>query len=227
MNFLDKPWPRITELSKSASRAWVAVAYLGHGAQNQLNLGDGDVLVVDMSKKALGSGQTDPREILAYLANGVRVFNWPALHAKVYVFDRTLIIGSPNVDDDEAPVIEAQARAARDRLRDQKRYEVETIRYPASTKWSVRGGDAVIQIFHDGKTVEVYPPARVLARHAYKVKRGRRVAIHLETERNPSPQPWAVVRARLHSIGFKITKTSHRELRTLAQRRHVQSLFET
>jgi hypothetical protein len=36
----------------------------------------------------------------------------------------------------------------------------------------VRGGDAVIQIFHDGKTVEVYPPARVLARHAYKVSAG-------------------------------------------------------
>jgi hypothetical protein len=123
MNFLDKPWPRITELSKSASRAWVAVAYLGHGAQNQLNLGDGDVLVVDMSKKALGSGQTDPREILAYLANGVRVFNWPALHAKVYVFDRTLIIGSPNVSatskgslleaalETEAPQAVRQARA--------------------------------------------------------------------------------------------------------------------
>ena len=46
-------------------------------------MGEGDVLVVDMGKKALGAGLTNPHEILEYLEKGVRVFNWPCLHAKV------------------------------------------------------------------------------------------------------------------------------------------------
>lgn len=59
----------------------------------------GSVLVVDLSKKAVRSGQTCPQEIIKLLGKGVEVHSCSNLHAKVFVFGRRAIIGSANVSN--------------------------------------------------------------------------------------------------------------------------------
>jgi hypothetical protein len=90
-------WEKITSLASNAKRKYVAVAYLGVGASDLLPLGAGDLLIVDMSLSAVRSGQTNPYEIGKYLKAQVEVHSRSALHAKVFVFDKKAVIGSPNV----------------------------------------------------------------------------------------------------------------------------------
>jgi len=93
----DRLWPTIAELAAKSRHKQVAVAYLGRGAHEILRLGKGDSLVVDMSEGAVKNGSTDPREVEWYVKKGVDVYTFQDLHAKLYIFDKTLIIGSPNV----------------------------------------------------------------------------------------------------------------------------------
>jgi hypothetical protein len=93
----DDLWPTLTKLARKSRRAHVAVAYLGKGANKLLPLGKGDNLVVDMSESAVRSSQTNPYEIERYLRKGVDVYTCSNLHAKLYVFDKTLVVGSANV----------------------------------------------------------------------------------------------------------------------------------
>ncbi len=88
----DKPWPRITALAKRSSQAHVAVPYL-HGEANRiLPLKAGDVLKINIM-----SCQVNPDELEAYRKKGVKLYTSPLLHAKVFVFGKTAIIGSTNV----------------------------------------------------------------------------------------------------------------------------------
>ncbi len=75
----------------------VAVAYLSAGMFGQLPLGTDDVLVVDVSERAVRNGSTDPAEVRRYVNADVRVFRRQGLHAKVFVLGDTLIVGSANV----------------------------------------------------------------------------------------------------------------------------------
>lgn len=93
----DNLWPTITKLARQSKRKHVAVAYLGRGANKLLPLGKGDSLVIDMSQEAVKNGQTDPNEVEKYIKKGVNAYTCSNLHAKVYIFDRTLIVGSANV----------------------------------------------------------------------------------------------------------------------------------
>ena len=93
----DSLWPKIVSLAKQSSRRQIVVAYLGKGASKILPLRRGDVLVVDLSEQAVKTGQTDPREVEKYLKKGVKVYNQPNLHAKLYVFDEAVIVSSANL----------------------------------------------------------------------------------------------------------------------------------
>src|SRR5437773_1478451 len=90
-------WEHIVQLAKKAKRRYVAVAYLGTGAADMLPLGRRDLLVTDASLAAVRAGQTNPQTILDLLARGVVVHSCPALHAKVFVFDKSAIVGSANL----------------------------------------------------------------------------------------------------------------------------------
>jgi hypothetical protein len=50
-----------------------------------------------MGDAAVKTGRTDPKEVSRYLARGVRVFSVSNLHAKVFVFDKHVLVGSSNV----------------------------------------------------------------------------------------------------------------------------------
>ena len=92
----QKIWPRLSELA-AVKPGYVAVPYIGKGATAMLPLQPGSVLVTRFEKSAAQAGQVCPEEIIGWLKAGVRVFNEPALHAKVYVFGEHAIIGSSNV----------------------------------------------------------------------------------------------------------------------------------
>jgi hypothetical protein len=80
----------------------VAVAYFGKGGASLLPLGRGSTLIVDMSRAAVGSGQTLPREILKLVNRGVNVHSVQNLHAKVFVVGNCAFIGSANVSNHSA-----------------------------------------------------------------------------------------------------------------------------
>jgi hypothetical protein len=96
-------WAKITATVKQKpSRCFVAVAYFGTGASKLLPLGKGSTLIVDMSQAAVGSGQTNPSEILKLVNRGVDVHSVENLHAKVFVVGEQVFIGSTNVSNSSA-----------------------------------------------------------------------------------------------------------------------------
>jgi hypothetical protein len=116
----DGVWTRLKSVQRrSRQRAWVAVAYFGKGAAQLLELNRGSHLVVDASEQAVKSGQTCPRDLLILLRKGVRIFSYPLLHAKVYVFGTTAAIGSANASRHsadvlfEAMIVTTEAKAVR------------------------------------------------------------------------------------------------------------------
>lgn len=94
---LNDLWPTITTLARKSKNNHIAVAYLGQGANELLPLRRGNSLVIDMSEGTVKNGQTDPKEVEKYLKKGVSVYTCQNLHAKAYIFDKTLIIASANV----------------------------------------------------------------------------------------------------------------------------------
>jgi hypothetical protein len=101
-SFLDGAiWPSLTRLARKQI-GHVAVAYLGKGAQRLLPLKANSTLVVDASDAAVRSGLTDPVELMRYVRKGVRVHSAAALHAKVFVFGSTTVVGSTNASTSSA-----------------------------------------------------------------------------------------------------------------------------
>lgn len=92
-------WPQISQEAKDSEISHVAVAYLGKGSFNQLQLARGSTLVIDASEPTVISGSTNPFEIIRYLEAGIKVFSKSKLHAKIYVFERCTWIGSANVSE--------------------------------------------------------------------------------------------------------------------------------
>lgn len=89
-------WPRLTVMAQSR-RGLVAVPYFGNKGAKDLPLRPGSTLVVNCQKACVLAGQVKPSELLALLRNGVEIHSCHNLHAKVFVFGRTAIVGSTNV----------------------------------------------------------------------------------------------------------------------------------
>jgi hypothetical protein len=94
-------WPRITKLCRTG-RAFVAVAFLGKGARKLLPLRRGSVLVVNASEGCVKQGQTCPAELMKFVRAGVDVHSAPDLHAKVFAFPKSAIVGSTNASKSSA-----------------------------------------------------------------------------------------------------------------------------
>jgi hypothetical protein len=74
----------------------VGVAVLGNEAPDQQGLGRGDRLLTALSEHHVQGRRVSPRALLALLDEGVEVFAQPNLHAKVFLFDDTVVVGSAN-----------------------------------------------------------------------------------------------------------------------------------
>jgi hypothetical protein len=84
-------------------------AYFGTGGADLLPLKKGDRLVVDMSMGAVRQGVTNPREIERLMQRGVQVFTRASLHAKFFLIDEVLIVGSSNVSQSSQAVLDEAA----------------------------------------------------------------------------------------------------------------------
>lgn len=108
--FLDgeQAWARIREGVRKG-RSHVAVAWWGSGMARLLPLKAGSVLVVRADRATMEQGQTNPYELEKLVQKGVRVFPLRNLHAKVFVFGKSAVIGSMNVSTNswEGGILEA------------------------------------------------------------------------------------------------------------------------
>jgi PLD-like domain len=95
-------WGRIHELSKTTGLCFVAVPYFASGAAELLKIGKGSTLILKFDDEAIKTGQVDPREVVKMIERGVLVHSYSRLHAKIYVFDESAIIGSANVSQNSA-----------------------------------------------------------------------------------------------------------------------------
>lgn len=100
------PINRLRQLAEKGS-GLVAVPFLGANAHKLLPLKRGSVLVTRVTVEDVKQGLVSPKEVLRYLKTGVEIHNCSNLHAKVYVFGRRAIVGSPNVSATSARLVEA------------------------------------------------------------------------------------------------------------------------
>lgn len=95
-------WSRLTALARSGKGASVAVPYFGSGASKLLPLKKGSTLVVRFDREAVRCGQVNPKEVIRLINDDVEVHACANLHAKVFVFGDTAIVGSANVSSSSA-----------------------------------------------------------------------------------------------------------------------------
>jgi len=101
-------WGRIRRLSRSSASTLAAAPYFGAGATGLLTFRAGNAIVLKFDREAIGSGQVDPREVVKAIRQGVQVHHCSNLHAKVFVFDKTAVVGSSNVShNSERQLLEA------------------------------------------------------------------------------------------------------------------------
>jgi hypothetical protein len=100
VRFLDRYdlWGTLRGLARRTKRPrYVAVPYLGRDGAALLSLSRGDVLICALTEQNSKNGSVCPAEIAALQRRGVRVYLQPDLHAKIYLFGKTSIVGSPNL----------------------------------------------------------------------------------------------------------------------------------
>jgi len=102
----DSLWHEIQNRAKSAKQVRAAVAFIGVGGADLLPLKKGDSLVVNLGWQTVKQGLTAPREIQRLIRRGVHVFTRSTLHAKFFIFDRALIVGSTNVSRNSQNVLD-------------------------------------------------------------------------------------------------------------------------
>lgn len=91
----DRVWPMITKLAKNGQRRWCAVSYVTESGV--IDFKPNDRLVVNASDESISSGATSAQEIQRLLRLGVSIYSVPNLHAKLYLFEEELIVGSCNL----------------------------------------------------------------------------------------------------------------------------------
>lgn len=105
-NFLtDDIWKTIKTLSDTSRKTKVAVAYFGTGASKLINLKKGDVLLVSMTIGNVKAGQVNPSEIEIIFKKGVQIYTLINLHAKIFLFDKSVIVGSTNASFNSADTL--------------------------------------------------------------------------------------------------------------------------
>jgi len=105
-------WKRVAQMSKDAGRQCVAVAY--YSSDRHLKMRKGDVLVVDATDQAVRAAQTSVAVLRRALRRGARVFSVAHLHAKVFIFDHQVVIGSCNASSHSATQLVEAAIVTKD-----------------------------------------------------------------------------------------------------------------
>lgn len=93
----DDLWKRLRSLAAESRSAIVAVPYFGVDGARLLPLKKGSKLIVNCTEHTVKAGQVHPDDLLELVHKGVEVHRSVNLHAKVFVFDATAVVGSANV----------------------------------------------------------------------------------------------------------------------------------
>ena len=102
----DNLWDELRDKVKKAKSVKAAVAYLGSGGADLLSLKKGDTLVVNMGMQTVKQGITSPKEVQRLMKRGVSVFSRTTLHAKFFICDKSLIVGSANISNNSQNVLD-------------------------------------------------------------------------------------------------------------------------
>lgn len=124
----ENVWKTIHEAAHGRRKYFAAVAYVSN-ASLLSDFRPGDVVVCNAGKRALTAGATHPDALKRLVERGIHVYSSDRLHAKVFVFPTTAIVGSANASGnsvkslDEAavqltqPSLVAEARRFVEKLR--------------------------------------------------------------------------------------------------------------
>lgn len=110
----DSLWSELPVRVKAAKRVRAAVAFLGSGGADILPFKKGDSLVVNLGMQTVSQGLTSPIEIQRLIRRGVHVFTRSTLHAKFFICDQVLIVGSANVSTNSQRVLDEAASITTD-----------------------------------------------------------------------------------------------------------------
>lgn len=153
MNLLtENIWTVIKDSVSENKQNLVAVAYFGQRGSELLPLKENDVLVVDASKYQIQSGLVDPRELLKLVKVGVKVFSYPALHAKVYVLGEKVFVGSANVSENSRKNLkEAMLKTNDPGLVDDAKAWIKSLAFSPLSKKDLQG---LIPFYNPPKTLQ-------------------------------------------------------------------------
>lgn len=110
----DSLWSELSARVKQARKVKAAVAFLGSGGADLLPLKKGDTLVVNLGLQTVKQGATSPKDIQRLMKRGVTVFTRSTLHAKFFICDGALLVGSANISSNSQQVLDEAASLTTD-----------------------------------------------------------------------------------------------------------------
>ncbi|MBX6963102.1 hypothetical protein [Alcaligenes faecalis] len=104
MKLLTKSiWPSMKKI-KGPDKAVVIVAYV---TADHLNLGEGDILICDASNVNVASGVVSATVLEKLFKEGVALFSFVGLHAKLVLTSTHVLVGSANMSQNTSRLLEA------------------------------------------------------------------------------------------------------------------------
>lgn len=105
-------WSAVARESDQSTCTVAAVAYVTN--VDDVHFKASDILVIDASEEAIRTGKTSAFIVENLLVRGVLLYSCPNLHAKVYVFEDSVIVGSSNLSSSSRSVLIECATLTRD-----------------------------------------------------------------------------------------------------------------
>jgi hypothetical protein len=119
----------------------------------------------------------------------------------------------------EKVMVDREEKQARKKIKEKKKYEPNTIRFltgKSGIAQLIKPDDMIIDIWHEGKkTIQVYPPARVLTVKRYKKfnNGGPRTYVFYEESINPVIMKWHYFKSKVDKLPTReITENTTREV---------------
>jgi hypothetical protein len=95
-------WTEIRKQANSSKVVTIVTGYLGTKPQALLKWPRNGVVVADISADTVKYGICSAKGALALSKKGISVLQLKNLHAKIYLFDRTAIVGSANLSEESS-----------------------------------------------------------------------------------------------------------------------------
>lgn len=122
--YTENIWEMITqEAEKAKGKSYAAVPYFSDEAADMLPLKKGSLIVVNADKNAVKGGSTSPFELEKLLKNGVELQHNPKVHAKIFVINNTLFVGSANVSNNSKSNLKEAIWVSKDKTQIEKAIE--------------------------------------------------------------------------------------------------------